>query len=59
MRQALTTFWSVIRTLSGDDAYERYLAHARERHADARPLSRREFYDRQQRDKWQGVSRCC
>jgi uncharacterized short protein YbdD (DUF466 family) len=59
MIRALVTFWRGIRTLSGDDAYERYLAHTREKHADAEPMSRREFYDRQQRDKWQGVSRCC
>jgi uncharacterized short protein YbdD (DUF466 family) len=59
VRRGLAALWSVIRTLSGDDAYERYLAHTRVQHPDAEPLSRREFYDRRQRDKWQGVSRCC
>jgi uncharacterized short protein YbdD (DUF466 family) len=51
--------WSILRTLSNDDAYERYLAHHRSSHADRAPLSRRAFYLSEQQRKWTGVSRCC
>jgi uncharacterized short protein YbdD (DUF466 family) len=53
--------WSAVRELTGDDAYERYLAHWRSRHAvDGAPaLSRHEFCREEQRRKWEGVRRCC
>lgn len=51
--------WRLLRTLSGDDAYERYHAQQRACHADEAPLSRRAFYEESQRRKWSGVSRCC
>ena len=53
------TAWRVIRSLSTDDAYDKYLAHHRAAHAGSPPLSRRAFYMRQQQEKWCGVSRCC
>lgn len=58
---ALHAAWQCLRTLSGDDAYERYLAHRRNHpadHADA-PLDRRDFFRREQTRKWNGVRRCC
>ena len=48
-----------LRQLSGDDAYERYLAHHAQAHPDARSLSRREFFKQEQERKWNGVRRCC
>ena len=57
--RALALFWNVIRSLSTDDAYDKYLAHHAAAHQGERPLSRREFYLRQQQEKWTGVSRCC
>jgi len=59
MKQRLVDLWRLLRTLASDDAYERYLAHHRQAHADAAPLSRREFYLGEQQRKWNGVSRCC
>lgn len=53
------TTWNVIRSLSTDDAYDKYLAHHAEAHASMSPMTRREFYMRQQQEKWTGVSRCC
>ena len=38
-----------------DDAYERYLAHHAQTHAGRAPLDRREFYMREQQQKWRGV----
>jgi uncharacterized short protein YbdD (DUF466 family) len=57
----LRKMWALIRELTGDDAYERYLAHWRAHHADrdAEPLDRAAFYREEQRRKWEGVRRCC
>ncbi len=51
--------WRTVRQLSGDDAYERYLAHHAACHPDAPRLSRKEFFLRQQQREWGGVKRCC
>ncbi|MEQ1581506.1 MAG: YbdD/YjiX family protein [Steroidobacteraceae bacterium] len=51
--------WSFIRTLVGDDAYDRYRAHLQACHADQPPLDRKAYYLLRQQEKWSGVSRCC
>ncbi|HSI29667.1 MAG: CstA-like transporter-associated (seleno)protein [Methylophilus sp.] len=55
--------WQRIRELSGDDGYERYLAHYAEHHAHEAegplPLSRTEYFKQWQDKKWQGIKRCC
>lgn len=48
-----------IRELSGDDAYERYLAHHAAMHGNAIPLSQREYFALRESGKWEGVRRCC
>ena len=50
-----------LRQLSGDDAYERYLAHYAEFHDEnAEPLlSREAFFKEWQTNKWKGIKRCC
>jgi uncharacterized short protein YbdD (DUF466 family) len=57
----LKRLWQGLRTLSGEDAYERYLAHWRDHHgaADGPPLDRKTFYKRRLDRKWSGVNRCC
>ena len=59
--QTLKQIWSIVRRLSGDDAYERYLAHWRDHHAreGGEPLSRQAFFKAEQERKWNGVRRCC
>lgn len=61
MTDALRRIWAAIREVTGDDAYERYLAHWRAHHArDVRePLDRAAFCREEQRRKWEGVRRCC
>jgi uncharacterized short protein YbdD (DUF466 family) len=63
MLHYIKTLWKNIRQLSGDDAYERYLAHYYEHHADKieaePPLSREAFFKQWQDGKWTGVKRCC
>ena len=59
----IKVLWQNIRQLSGDDAYERYLAHYNEFHADKDaaepPLSREAFFKQWQDGKWKGIKRCC
>ena len=49
----------IVRQLSGDDAYERYLAHCRKVHPERTPLSRKEYFRMETERKWSGVRRCC
>jgi uncharacterized short protein YbdD (DUF466 family) len=51
--------WRFVREISGDDAYERYLAHLSSAHPDARPLARAEFFRARQDQKWNRITRCC
>jgi uncharacterized short protein YbdD (DUF466 family) len=59
MKKRLQSLWHLLRTLTRDDAYERYLKHHARSHAELCPLGRREFYLNEQQRKWTGVSRCC
>jgi len=51
--------WRMLRQLSGDDGYERYLAHHATAHPGSALLSRHAWFAHQQRQKWTGVNRCC
>jgi uncharacterized short protein YbdD (DUF466 family) len=53
--------WAALREVSGDDAYERYVAHWHACHAatGGPPLERAAFFKEEQRRKWEGVKRCC
>lgn len=59
MRQVVKTVWECVRTVSGDNAYERYLTHHVQAHQGIPPLSRREFFAQMTDRKWSGVNRCC
>ena len=61
MRATLQRLWALLREVTGDDAYERYLVHWQTRHAadGAAPLDRAAFCREEQRRKWDGVRRCC
>lgn len=61
MRAELGRWWRRLRTATGDDAYERYLAHWHSRHAQdgGQPLTRREFHAAEIQRRWNGVKRCC
>jgi uncharacterized short protein YbdD (DUF466 family) len=49
-----------LRQWSGDDAYERYLAHHQLAHPDQPLLSRRAFIRRYQHERFSsGPNRCC
>ncbi|MGQ0428924.1 MAG: CstA-like transporter-associated (seleno)protein [Gammaproteobacteria bacterium] len=51
--------WRAWRALTGDDAYERYLAHCWRRHPDAIPLDRGSYYASEQERRWSQPNRCC
>jgi uncharacterized short protein YbdD (DUF466 family) len=57
--EALRKLWQSLRTATGDDAYERYLAHCRAHHGGRAPLDRRAFFKEEQHRKWNGIRRCC
>ena len=59
IKQSCSTAWSVLRELTGDDAYERYLSHHAAAHPGEQPLDRAAFFKEEQRRKWDGVRRCC
>ncbi|BBJ00401.1 hypothetical protein FGKAn22_20930 [Ferrigenium kumadai] len=59
MGKGLKRLWAAIRRLSGDDGYERYLAHHAVAHPGHPPLSRRDWFAHQEQQKWGGIKRCC
>lgn len=58
-QQLLLRIWRTIRELSGDDAYDRYLAHLAACHPNATPQARKDFFRHHQQEKWGGIRRCC
>ncbi|HWQ40232.1 MAG TPA: YbdD/YjiX family protein [Burkholderiales bacterium] len=59
MTGPLRSFWRFLRQASGDDAYERYLAHHRAHHPGQPPLTRADYFRFCQEQKWSKLSRCC
>ncbi len=61
MTDLMRRLWAGFRTMTGDDAYERYLAHWRVQHAGSggEPLDRAAFWREEQQRKWHGIKRCC
>lgn len=57
--RAIKTVWEYVRTVSGDNAYDVYLARHAEVHPEIPPLSRRAFYAELTDRKWSGINRCC
>jgi uncharacterized short protein YbdD (DUF466 family) len=59
MAKGWRRFWTGLRAVTGDDAYERYLAHHHLRHPESVPLDRGAFYASELDRRWKQVSRCC
>ena len=51
--------WRYLREVTGDDAYERHLAHHTQSHPDQQPLTREQYFRQRQDEKWSKISRCC
>jgi uncharacterized short protein YbdD (DUF466 family) len=58
-RHLLQQSWLALRELTGDDGYERYLAHHAQAHPGEPPLDRARWFKQEQHRKWNGVRRCC
>lgn len=59
-RKLLRNLWRALRTLSGDDAYERYVEHLRCTQPGHEPLDRCRFYVLEQQRRFSGgPTRCC
>ena len=56
---SLRAFWRGLRAVMDDDAYERYIEHHTAHHPGAAPLSRRAFYEAEQKRQWNRINRCC
>jgi uncharacterized short protein YbdD (DUF466 family) len=57
--RSATAAWRMLRHVSGDDAYERYVEHCRRCHPRQVPAGRREFHAARLTGKWSGIARCC
>lgn len=59
--RSLNHLWQGVRTMTGEDAYDRYLAHWQEHHGGdgGAPLDRKAFFQQRQENKWNGIKRCC
>ena len=53
----LKSFWNYLREVSGENDYARYCV---QRAAEgSNPVSRREFYEERQQEKYSRPNRCC
>lgn len=59
VRQFLSSGLSLLRGVTGDDAYEKYLAHMRVAQPQQPPMSEKEFFRAQMDQKWNCISGCC
>ncbi len=59
VRQFLSSGLSLLRGVTGDDAYEKYIAHMNANAPAETAMSAREFYRAQMENKWSCISGCC
>ncbi|HZF25622.1 MAG TPA: YbdD/YjiX family protein [Steroidobacteraceae bacterium] len=54
-------WWQTLRSLSGDDRYERYVEHLRSHHPGSELPTRARFYASELERRWNrdGPTRCC
>jgi uncharacterized short protein YbdD (DUF466 family) len=59
MKNFLASGFSLLRGVTGDDAYEKYLAHQQRTMPDEIPMTASDFFRAQLDQKWNCVSGCC
>jgi uncharacterized short protein YbdD (DUF466 family) len=57
--QRLKDLWQWLRRVSGDDAYDQYIAHLHAAHPERTVQDRTTFLRQRENEKWSGVKRCC
>ncbi len=58
-KKFLSAGLNLLRGVTGDDAYDKYLAHHERTHPDQTPMTAGEFFQAQLDQKWNCVSGCC
>ena len=59
VRNFLSAGLSLLRGVTGDDAYEKYVAHMTRTAPDETPLSAHAFFRAQMEQKWSCINGCC
>lgn len=59
VRQFLSSGLSLLRGVTGDDAYEKYLAHMQATEPGTTPMNARDFFRAQMEQKWSCINGCC
>jgi uncharacterized short protein YbdD (DUF466 family) len=59
MKQFLSAGLNLLRGVTGDDAYDKYLAHMKRTQPGERPMSAEAFFRAQLEQKWNCVNGCC
>ncbi len=59
MRQFLSAGLNLLRGVTGDDAYQKYLAHMQRTQPRQRPMSAEDFFRAQLERKWSCPNGCC
>lgn len=59
MRQFLSAGLSLLRGVTGDNAYEKYLAHLRRTQPGEPPMTAEAFFRAQMERKWSCPNGCC
>ena len=59
VKQFLSAGFSLLRGVTGDDAYDQYLLHHERTHPGVEPMSAGEFFKAQLEQKFNCVSGCC
>jgi uncharacterized short protein YbdD (DUF466 family) len=58
-KQFLSSGLSLLRGVTGDDAYAKYLAHLQRTAPDQTPMGEKEFFRAQMDQKWSCINGCC
>ena len=59
VRQFLSSGLSLLRGVTGDDAYEKYVAHLQRAEPSQQPMSEKDFFRAQMEQKWSCINGCC
>lgn len=59
MKQFLSAGLSLLRGVTGDDAYDRYIDHMKLTQPQEEPMSAEAFFRAQLEQKWNCVNGCC
>lgn len=57
MIKLVRNFWEIIKSCSTDSKYKKYLQHRH--HHQEKPLSKKDFFAREEQQKWNKINRCC